>query len=82
MILQDTKAIDAPISDDIALSAEYLALNVLNSGEMEYAKKCIAAALAAERRRCARILGASFPQAEDERVESAIEKIEKGTMPW
>lgn len=69
-------------SGDLTLSAEYLALNVLNSGDMSYAKEAIDAALSAERMRCVRIVGQRFRQADDHRVEQAIHDIENGSQPW
>jgi hypothetical protein len=77
-----TKAETKRSSGDLTLSAEYLALNVLNSGEMTYAKEAIEAALRAERMRCVRIVGQCFRQADDHRVEQAIHDIENGSQPW
>jgi hypothetical protein len=72
----------ATVPADLALAAEYLALNILNCGDIAYANEAIIATLANERRRCARLVGVAFPQAEDERAEAAIRGIENGSQPW
>lgn len=71
-----------PVADDITASAEAAARKVLKSGSESFAKGFIAGAIAEERLRCARVVGAAFPQAEDERAERAIRQIEDGTKPW
>lgn len=70
---------EPPIAD-IEQTAAYLAINVLNSGDLQYAKEAIAATLAQERRRCVRIVGVHFPQAVDGRAENAVLDIERGAI--
>lgn len=73
---------DGPVADDIARTTEVVARNVLEAGDGSSARDYISAALSAERMRCARVVGAAFPQAEDARAERAIAQIENGTTPW
>lgn len=69
-----------PPAPDIAEAASYLAINILNVGELKYAKEAIAATLAQERSRCAQVVGFHFPRTEDERAEKAILDIERGRI--
>jgi hypothetical protein len=62
---------------DLALAAEYLALNILNSGDMAYAKEAIETTLMRERFRCAEIVHAHFPRSEP-RAGLAVADIVRG----